>query len=136
MLAALGFGNLSEAGATVGRASTIKMLRSVMYKGLEALTAECLIAAERAGLRDEVLAMLEADWADRAGYRLDRMMVHGLRRAAEMEEVARTLEGLGMEPLMTRGTIARQREVGERGMATPPSTTLSTLAEMLEKLAQ
>ena len=28
------------------------------------------------------------DWAGKADYNLDRMMVHGLRRPAEMEEVA------------------------------------------------
>ena len=31
------------------------------------------------------------------------------RRAAEMEESTRTLESLGVEPLMTRGTVQRQR---------------------------
>jgi 3-hydroxyisobutyrate dehydrogenase-like beta-hydroxyacid dehydrogenase len=131
-LAELGFTKAKGAGNTVGRASTIKMLRSVMYKGLEALTAECLIAAERAGLRDEVLDMLEADWSGKANYRLNRMMVHGSRRAAEMEEAAKTLEGLSVEPLMTRGTVARQREIGDCGIAEPPAT----LAEMLERIAK
>jgi hypothetical protein len=40
------------------------------------------------------------------------MLAHGTRRAAEMEEVATTLTGFGIEPLMTRGTIARQRALG------------------------
>jgi hypothetical protein len=39
------------------------------------------------------------------------MTTHGARRAAEMEESAKTLEGLGVEPLMTTGTVARQREM-------------------------
>jgi 3-hydroxyisobutyrate dehydrogenase-like beta-hydroxyacid dehydrogenase len=128
----IGFSQVRSAGDAVGRASTIKMLRSVMYKGMEALTAECLIAAEKAGLQDEVLDMLEADWSGKANYRLNRMMVHGTRRAAEMEEVAKTLAGLGVDPLMTRGTIARQREIGDLGIQVPPST----LREMLEKLAK
>jgi 3-hydroxyisobutyrate dehydrogenase-like beta-hydroxyacid dehydrogenase len=128
----IGFSDVRAAGGDVGAAATIKMLRSVMYKGLEALTAECLIAAEKAGLRSEVLAMLEADWSGRAGYRLDRMMVHGTRRAAEMEEAAKTLAGLGVDPLMTRGTISRQRETGDLGISHPPAT----LTEMLEILAR
>ena len=78
--------------AASARASAIKMIRSVMVKGIEALTAECALAAEAAGVRDEVIASLDAswpgaDWAERVDYNLDRMMIHGLRRAAEMEEV-------------------------------------------------
>jgi len=129
-LGALGFSNVRAVGDDVGRASTIKMLRSVMYKGVEALTAECLIACEKAGVTDEVLASFGNDWSEQADYRLDRIMVHGLRRAAEMAESVKTLENLGVEPLMTRGTVARQRAIGELGISSPPNT----LNEKLERL--
>jgi 3-hydroxyisobutyrate dehydrogenase-like beta-hydroxyacid dehydrogenase len=130
-LVEIGFTNARVVGDQVGRASTIKMLRSVMYKGLEALTAECLIAAERAGVIDDVLDALEPDWSSRANYRLNRMMVHGLRRAAEMEESAKTLAALGVEPLMTLGTVERQRAIGMKAI-NPPST-LSEMLKALEK---
>jgi anthranilate phosphoribosyltransferase len=48
-------------------------------------------------------------------YNLERMAVHGERRAAEMEEVADTLRELGVEPLMTNATVKRQREMGQIG---------------------
>lgn len=131
VLAALGFTHVRMVGDAVGRASTIKMLRSVMYKGVEALTAECLIACAKAGVTDEVLASFGNDWSEQADYRLDRMMVHGLRRAAEMGESAKTLEGLGVEPLMTRGTVERQRAIGALGLISPPET----LNEKLERLS-
>lgn len=111
-LKAAGFSDARVIAAEVGRASAIKMIRSVMVKGIEALTAECMLAAHRAGVVDEVLASLGDEWAAKADYNLDRMLVHGLRRAAEMEEVAATLSSLGVEPLMTRGTIARERAAG------------------------
>jgi 3-hydroxyisobutyrate dehydrogenase-like beta-hydroxyacid dehydrogenase len=120
-LAALGFTQLRIVGNEVGRASTIKMLRSVMYKGVEALTAECLIACERAGVTEEVLGSFGNDWASGADYRIDRMLVHGLRRAAEMAEVVKTLEGLGVDPAMTRGTVIRQKQLGSLGVANPPA---------------
>jgi 3-hydroxyisobutyrate dehydrogenase-like beta-hydroxyacid dehydrogenase len=120
LLTQLGFSNVRVVGNVVGRASTIKMLRSVMYKGMEALTAECLIACEKAGVTDEVLGSFGNDWASGADYRLDRMMVHGVRRAAEMEEVVKTLEALGVEPLMTRGTVVRQRAIGGLGVSPVP----------------
>ncbi len=131
-LRAYGFTKVAVSGPKVGDASAIKMIRSVMVKGLEALTAECVLAAERAGVSQAVLASLDASWkeqswAARADYNLDRMLAHGTRRAAEMEEVAKTLEDLGVDPAMTRGTIERQRELGALGL-TPPEGLTAKLA--------
>ena len=41
------------------------------------------------------------------------MTTHGVRRAAEMREVHKTLIDLGITPDMTRGTIDRQQQFGE-----------------------
>lgn len=101
-------------GEKIGDASSVKMLRSVMIKGLEALTAECLLGARRAGVEEAVLASLQAsdpgiDWRARGAYNLERMMVHGARRATEMEEVCVTLQELGLPEWMSRGTVEWQR---------------------------
>jgi len=117
VLSRLGFTSVTAMEGAVGAASSIKMIRSVMVKGLEALTAECALAAYRAGVADHVFASLDASWPGanwraRTNYNLDRMMVHGLRRAAEMEEVIKTLEALGTGSAMTRGTVERQRAIG------------------------
>ena len=132
-LTELGFGSITIAGDAVGLASSIKMLRSVMVKGIEALTAECLIAASRAGVLDAVLASLDASekpqpWRDRADYNLDRMLVHGRRRAAEMEEVAKTLAELGLDPAMTRGTVLRQSGLGALDTTRPGAGLAAKLA--------
>lgn len=116
-LRSLGFHHPRSVSAKVGDASAIKMIRSVIVKGIEALTAEAMLAAAAAGVTNEVLASLDASersqpWPARASYNLERMMVHGLRRAEEMEEAARTLEAFGVDPLLTRGTVIRQREIG------------------------
>lgn len=132
VLADAGFTKVRAVGTEVGRASTIKMLRSVIFKGMEALTAECVLACDRAGVLDEVLGSLGAEWPALADYRLDRMMVHGVRRAAEMEESAKTLEALGIDPLMTRGTIARQRQIGSLNISPIPET-LDAKLERLNK---
>lgn len=115
LLRALGFANTRVVGSEIGRASAIKMVRSVMVKGIEALTDEMMAAAEAAGVADEVLASLDASekpmpWAERAAYNRERMATHGARRAAEMAESAKTLRALGVEPVMTEGTVRRQRE--------------------------
>lgn len=113
-LASLGFTSIRSVGDDIGRASAIKMIRSVMVKGIEALTDEMMAAAQAAGVTQEVLASLDASekpkpWAERAAYNLERMHTHGLRRAAEMEESAKTLAALRVDPVMTRGTVIRQR---------------------------
>lgn len=132
VLQGLGFRDVRCVGARIGDASAIKMIRSVMVKGIEALTAECVLAAHRAGVVDEVLSSLSEDWTQKADYNLERMLAHGLRRAAEMEESARTLEDLGVAPLMTRGTIARQRALGALGIA--PTEGLAAKLAALDSL--
>jgi len=106
----------------VGTASAIKMVRSIVVKGLEALTVECLLAARRAGVEDAVLESLEAShpgfgWQERAGYTLERVITHGRRRAAEMREVAATVEQLGLTPDMAAASARWQQRVGELGLA-------------------
>ena len=118
-LTALGM-RVSVAGSEIGAAAAIKMVRSVMIKGIEALTLECFLAASRAGVIDEVATSMKnnypgLDWAKIVPYNLERMANHGERRAAEMEEVADTLRELGVEPLMTTATVKRQREMGQIG---------------------
>lgn len=108
------------AGPEIGAAAAIKMVRSVMIKGIEALTLECFLAAARAGVVDEVAASMKnnypgLDWTKIVPYNLERMASHGERRAAEMEESADTLRELGVEPVMTRATVKRQREMGRIG---------------------
>ncbi len=106
----------------VGRASTIKMIRSVLVKGIEALTAECFSAATIAGVADEVAASLDASqtkdgWKDQAAYNMERMTTHGIRRAAEMREVAITLADLNIAGRMTAGTIEWQDQLGNLGLS-------------------
>ena len=54
--------NAKAVSERVGVASAIKMCRSVLIKGLEALAVECLFAARRYGAEEEVLASLEASY--------------------------------------------------------------------------
>jgi 3-hydroxyisobutyrate dehydrogenase-like beta-hydroxyacid dehydrogenase len=127
-LAALGM-RASIAGGEIGAAAAIKMVRSVMIKGIEALTLECFLAAARAGVIDEVATSMKnnypgLDWAKIVPYNLERMASHGERRAAEMEEVAETLRELGVEPLMTNATVKRQREMGQIGTQQPVRAVL------------
>ena len=48
------------------------------------------------------------DWRKLADYMIGRVVVHGARRAREMEEVAETLRAIGVEPIMAEATARRQ----------------------------
>ncbi|HEY9532863.1 MAG TPA: prephenate dehydrogenase/arogenate dehydrogenase family protein [Burkholderiales bacterium] len=102
----------------VGQASAIKMFRSIMIKGLEALVLESMLAASEYRVEERVLASLKEtfptlDWEKLSGYMLERVVSHGKRRAAEMREVAETLKAIGIEPLMAGATAARQQWVAD-----------------------
>jgi 3-hydroxyisobutyrate dehydrogenase-like beta-hydroxyacid dehydrogenase len=132
LLGALGFTNVRIVGKTVGKASAIKLCRSIMVKGLEALTAEMVLAASQAGVLDEVLASLDASekqvsWKERADYNLDRMLIHGTRRAAEMSEAAEMLRSLGTSAAMSDQTTAWHAQLGGLDLSPPPATLSAKL---------
>ncbi len=105
----------------VGLASATKMFRSIVVKGLEALLTECVLGAGRYGAVDRVIASLNEsypglDWGRLLDYALGRVVVHGERRAREMEEVAATLRSIGIEPLMAEATARRMDHAAALGL--------------------
>ncbi|HEX7758067.1 MAG TPA: DUF1932 domain-containing protein, partial [Caulobacteraceae bacterium] len=97
----------------VGQASAVKMCRSVMIKGVEALLMESMLSARRYGVEATVLASLSdllpvGDWPALARYMISRSLEHGTRRAEEMREAARTVAEAAVEPLMSAAIAQRQ----------------------------
>ena len=93
--------NLTPVAREYGRASAIKLCRSIVIKGLEVLLVDCDEACRRAGVEPEVYASLSQtfpsiDWARLAADMRERVATHGLRRAAEMREAAGMLDELGL----------------------------------------
>lgn len=130
--------NAKRAGSRIGDASAIKMMRSVMIKGLEALTAESMLAARRAGVEESVLASLQAsdpgiDWTRRSSYNLERMMLHGARRAAEMREVAKTLSDYGIPNRLAIAIAEWQDEIAGLQLAGGEDDLASRLDRILDK---
>ena len=116
--------NVTAISERVGVASAVKMCRSVIIKGIEALAVESLFAARRYGAEKEVLASLAATYPHMGwdgplpDYVISRVAEHGRRRAAEMREAAETLKDIGIEPLTALATAERQdwlvEEMAER----------------------
>jgi 3-hydroxyisobutyrate dehydrogenase-like beta-hydroxyacid dehydrogenase len=98
--------------AKVGEAAATKMCRSIVVKGMEALLTECVLGASRYGAEERVFQSLAEsfpaiDWAEMATYMVGRVVVHGERRAREMEEVAETLRSSGVDPIMAEAAVRR-----------------------------
>jgi 3-hydroxyisobutyrate dehydrogenase-like beta-hydroxyacid dehydrogenase len=116
--------NVTPISKRIGVASAVKMCRSVIIKGIEALAVESLFAARRYGAEKEVLSSLAATYPQMGwdgalpDYLVSRVAEHGRRRAAEMREAAETLRNIGLEPLTAMATAERQdwlaQEMAER----------------------
>ena len=117
LLAALGF-KVEPASEEYGVASAIKMCRSVIVKGMEAIVIESFVTARKYGVEKQVLASLAEsfpgiDWEKQGGYFFQRVVQHGRRRAEEMQEAAVTVREAGLEPLMASATAKRQAWVAD-----------------------
>lgn len=108
--------------AEIGVASAIKMCRSVMIKGLEALVIESYSTARAYGVEDYVLPTLaetfpSIDWETQGAYFFSRVVQHGQRRAEEMRESARTVAEAGFAPTMASAIADKQQWVADKARA-------------------
>lgn len=102
LLAALDF-RFEALGPEVGAAASVKMVRSLFVKGLEAITVQALAAAAAAGCEARVFDSLARSYPGLdlprfAPYQVERVATHGRRRAEELREVAVSMAELGFAP--------------------------------------
>lgn len=111
---------IDAVGDKLGTASAIKILRSVLIKGIEALTNEMLLGARRYGLEDVVLASaaktLSRPFQDLAAGLLTTGVIHARRRSEEAGMAAEALADVGVDPIMSRSTEARLQWVESLGL--------------------
>jgi 3-hydroxyisobutyrate dehydrogenase-like beta-hydroxyacid dehydrogenase len=121
--------NVKPISERVGVASAIKMCRSIIIKGLEAITVESLLTARRFGAEKHVLDSLAATypgmgWESKLpDYLISRVAEHGKRRAAEMREAAQAVADTGLQPFTALATAQRQdwlaQTIAEFSLAVP-----------------
>jgi 3-hydroxyisobutyrate dehydrogenase-like beta-hydroxyacid dehydrogenase len=110
--------NAKAISIEIGKASAIKMSRSIMIKGLEALVIESFTNARKYGVENEVIATLDEtfpnmDWHKQAAYFYSRVVQHGKRRAEEMREAANTVLETGVEPIMSTAIAQKQQTIAD-----------------------
>jgi 3-hydroxyisobutyrate dehydrogenase-like beta-hydroxyacid dehydrogenase len=137
--------NVKPISERIGVASAIKMCRSVIIKGLEAITVESMFTARRYGAEKEVLDSLAATYPGMGwngalpDYLISRVAEHGKRRAAEMREAAQAVADAGLEPVTALATAQRQdwlaQAIAEFSLAVPKGESFSwqELADLIAK---
>jgi 3-hydroxyisobutyrate dehydrogenase-like beta-hydroxyacid dehydrogenase len=137
--APLGF-DAKIASREIGIASATKMCRSVMIKGIEALLMESMLSARHYGVEKDVLASLSdllpvGDWERLARYMISRSIEHGVRRAEEMREVAKTVSEAGVEPWMSGAAVERQAWAADYKAVLSNEALAALLDAVLQEIA-
>jgi len=135
---ALGFIGARFYADEPGKAAAAKLCRSVIVKGMEAILGESLLSARHYGVEADVVASLEdlfpgPDWRRLSHYMISRSIEHGVRRAEEMAEAARTVSEAGIEPLMSLAIVARQEWASQFGDQLAHGALEPFLAGLLEQ---
>jgi len=125
-------------GGVAGDAAALKILRSVFTKGLEALTIECFMAAEKQGvtnkLHDALSDIDQASLRDFLGALIRTHVVHAPRRLKEVEEAERQLRAADMPVSVLPGVKDLFQRTAAQIDSNPLETTSPTLDQAFEWL--
>lgn len=110
-------------GHQPGDAASLKLLRSIFTKGLEALSVECLMTAERQGLRPQLHAILsDIDQGSLQGL-MESMVTthieHAARRQKEVAEAQRQMQRVGIRPVVLPAVESLFEQTARRQAQTP-----------------
>lgn len=126
-----------EEGAA-GDAAALKILRSVFTKGLEALTIECFMAAEKQGvsekLHDALSDIDQASLRDFLGALIRTHVLHAPRRLKEVEEAERQLLAAGMPVAVLPGVKTLFKRTADQIAGQPIDSASPTLPQAFEWL--
>lgn len=129
----LGFNTRPVPGGA-GNASNVKLLRSVLAKGLEALGIECFVAADKMGLRESMagafndfdLRPMVVNLEDMGGSHI----THCKRRLAEIDHALNMLAEAGVDGIMTKASRAFYARTAASGETTEPGQGATWNASM------
>ncbi len=113
--------NMKVVSTEIGKASSLKMLRSVFAKGVEALLLEMLVGAKRCDLVEPLMAAIVehmdgSSFQEIANTWITTNVIHAERRTAEMDQVIQTLSELHVRPIMAEAVRDRLRTSSQSGL--------------------
>ena len=125
--------------ARVGDAAALKLLRTILTKGLEALAVECLVAAEKQGIRRELYdAMHDVDAIGFTAF-LDMLVrthiQHSGRRLHEVQRAEAQLTSMGLPAsMLSASQQVFARTTSAAAQNPPPAAATADVEAALEWL--
>lgn len=105
-----------------GKATTIKTLANIYYKGIQALCLEVALSAWKVGIDPELLSPLvvkpveSLPKEEEMAFWIIRGIVHAERKAAELESIIKAVREWGVKPIMLDATRKRLKTVSDYGL--------------------
>jgi 3-hydroxyisobutyrate dehydrogenase-like beta-hydroxyacid dehydrogenase len=114
-------------GGEIGEASAVKMCYAALTKGTTAIATELLVAARRLGVYQNVVeAFAESEQLRQRTAGVATMTGKAHRWIAEMEEIARTFNDVGLTPRLFEGAADVYRAVAASPLGGERPETLDT----------
>ncbi|TQC40042.1 NAD(P)-dependent oxidoreductase [Rhodococcus sp. WS4] len=111
-------------GGRPGDAAALKLLRTVLTKGLEALGVECLVAAEKQGVRDELYRVLaDIDTQGLTSFLnavVRTHLLHAERRSHEVERAVAQLDQAHLPSSVLAGSYGLYERTVQSLAQNPP----------------
>lgn len=121
-----------------GDAISLKILRSVFTKGMEALSVELLMSAEKQGVREKLYEQLsdidETPLRDFLNMLVRTHVIHAGRRAHEVHDAQQELSSQHLPSLVLPGVELRFRETAKHLEQRPLGTQDPTVEQAIEWL--
>ncbi|MBU2890826.1 hypothetical protein KO492_14080 [Celeribacter halophilus] len=128
-LRALGFDAKALPDSKAGDACGVKLLRTLMTKGIEALAIECFSAAAKMGLSKEICENLSDIGVRPFPELLDAMVrshvIHAPRRKLEMEAAIDQAQSLGLQVPVNQSVLEVYKATSARIEAEHPNVPMS-----------
>lgn len=130
---------INVVGANPGDASAMKLIRSVLMKGLAAILLETMEAARRRNILDDVIEDCSVTFNDIPFQKIIRRYIGGTavhceRRIHEMKECLELLHSMDSSDRATRLTIAMLRDMVKMGMPEKFPTEPETIHPVIDAL--
>lgn len=130
---------INVVGVNPGDASAMKLIRSVLMKGLAGLLLETMEAARRRNILDEVIEDSSVTFNDIPFQKIIKRYVGGTavhceRRIHEMKECLELLHDMGSSDRNTRNTIAMLRDMVKMGMPVKFTSEPETIHPVIDTL--
>ena len=129
--------DIRRIGPNIGQASGLKMIYAASTKGITALWTELLTASKALGLNEALMDEYKTNGTDISSVlerRIPSMPRRSRRWVGEMEEIAKTFEGVGLTPKMLLGAADMYRLIGETSLGDQTSRESDPSTEVILKV--